>query len=48
MSYFNNFERLFMQRSLELIDTYEGEYETTQLLNTLIGLLFFQMKECRI
>ncbi|KAB0498267.1 HEPN family nuclease [Pseudomonas lini] len=41
MSYFNNFERLFMQRSLELIDTYEGEYETTQLLNTLIGLLFF-------
>lgn len=41
MSYFNNFERLFMQRSLELVDTYEGEYETTQLLNTLIGLLFF-------
>lgn len=41
MSYFNNFERVFMQRSLELIDTYSGEYETTQLLNGLIGLLFF-------
>ena len=41
MSYFNNFERLFMQRSLELVDTYQGEYETTQLLNALIGLLFF-------
>ena len=41
MSYFNNFERLFMQRSLELVDTYKGEYETTQLLNGLIGLLFF-------
>lgn len=41
MSYFSNFERVFMQRSLELIDTYSGEYETTQLLNGLIGLLFF-------
>ncbi|CAI8783847.1 pEK499_p136 domain-containing protein [Pseudomonas sp. IT-93MI4] len=41
MSYFNNFEQVFMQRSLELIDTYNGEYETTQLLNGLIGLLFF-------
>lgn len=41
MSYFNNFERLFMQRSLELVDTYQGEYETTQLLNALIGLVFF-------
>ncbi len=41
MSYFNNFERIVMQRSLELIDTYSGEYETTQLLNGLIGLLFF-------
>ncbi|KZN16194.1 MULTISPECIES: HEPN family nuclease [Pseudomonas] len=41
MSYFNNFERLFMQRSLELVDTYQGEYESTQLLNGLIGLLFF-------
>ena len=41
MSYFNNFERLFMQRSLELVDSYQGEYETTHLLNGLIGLLFF-------
>ncbi|WLG82740.1 HEPN family nuclease [Pseudomonas cucumis] len=41
MSYFNNFEQLFMRRSLELIDTYQGEYETTQLLNAFIGLLFF-------
>lgn len=47
MSYFNNFERLFMQRSLELIDTYNGEYETTQLLNGLIGLLFFPHERMR-
>lgn len=47
MSYFNNFERLFMQRSLELIDTYDGEYETTQLLNGLIGLLFFPHERMR-
>lgn len=47
MSYFNNFERLFMQRSLELIDTYNGEYETTQLLNGFIGLLFFPHERMR-
>lgn len=47
MSYFNNFERLFMQRSLELIDTYNGKYETTQLLNALIGLLFFPHERMR-
>lgn len=47
MSYFNSFERLFMQRSLELIDTYNGEYETTQLLNGLIGLLFFPHERMR-
>ncbi|MNE71949.1 hypothetical protein D3C80_1678570 [compost metagenome] len=47
MSYFNNFERLFMQRSLELVDTYQGEYETTQLLNALIGLLFFPHEKMR-
>lgn len=47
MSYFNNFERLFMQRSLNLIDTYNGEYETTQLLNGLIGLLFFPHEKMR-
>ncbi|MGY5798303.1 HEPN family nuclease [Rheinheimera faecalis] len=41
MSYFNNFERIFMERSLVLVDSYQGEYETTQLLNGLIGLLFF-------
>ena len=47
MSYFNNFERLFMQRSLNLIDTYNGEHETTQLLNGLIGLLFFPHERMR-
>lgn len=47
MSYFNNFERIFMQRSLELIDTYNGEYETTQLLNGLVGLLFFPYERMR-
>jgi hypothetical protein len=36
-----------MQRSLELIDTYNGEYETTQLLNGLIGLLFFPHERMR-
>lgn len=41
MSYFNNFERLFMERSLELVDSYRGEYETTLLLNCLVGLLLF-------
>jgi hypothetical protein len=30
-----------MQRSLHLIETYSGDYETTQLLNGLIGFLFF-------
>ena len=47
MSYFNNFERLFMLRSLELIEAYSGEYETTQLLNGLIGLLFFPHERMR-
>lgn len=47
MSYFSNFERIFMQRSLELIESYEGEYETTQLLNGLIGLLFFPHEKMR-
>lgn len=47
MSYFNNFERLFMQRSLELIDTYKSEYEATQLMNGLIGLLFFPHERMR-
>ncbi|WP_082341992.1 HEPN family nuclease [Pseudomonas thivervalensis] len=47
MSYFNSFERLFMQRSLNLIDTYNGEYETTLLLNGLIGLLFFPHERMR-
>ena len=47
MSYFNDFERIFMHRSLDLIDTYSGEYETTQLLNGLIGLLFFPYEKMR-
>lgn len=47
MSYFSNFERIFMQRSLELMETYNGEYETTQLLNGLIGLLFFPHEKMR-
>ncbi|MGN4049261.1 HEPN family nuclease [Pseudomonas sp. SM4] len=47
MSYFGDFERVFMRRSLELVDTYNGEYETTQLLNGLIGLLFFPHEKMR-
>lgn len=47
MSYFNNFERLFMQRSVDLVCRYEGEYETTLLLNGLIGLLFFPHERMR-
>lgn len=47
MSYFNDFERLFMRRSLELIEAYNGEYETTLLLNALVGLLFFPHERMR-
>lgn len=47
MSYFNDFERLFMRRSLKLIEAYSGEYETTLLLNTLVGLLFFPHERMR-
>ncbi|MES2025267.1 MAG: HEPN family nuclease [Pseudomonadota bacterium] len=39
MSYFSNFERLFMQRTLEIVDDYKGDYDTTLLLNCLLGLL---------
>lgn len=39
MSFNSDFERAFVERSLSIVRNYQGEYETTLLLNCLLGLL---------
>jgi HEPN pEK499 p136 len=39
MEYKQQFERDFMRRTLELVRTYHGSYDSTNLLNCLLGLL---------
>ncbi len=39
MEYKQEFERDFMRRTLELLKQYKGPYDTTLLLNCLLGLL---------
>lgn len=39
MQYENDFHRSFMKRTQKNLDDYQGEYEATQLINSLLGLL---------
>lgn len=39
MEYAEQFELDFMRRTLEVLDTYRGEYDATILVNCLLGLL---------
>lgn len=46
MSYNSDFERAFMERSLELVQNYHGPYDATLLLNCLLGLLVVPKEAC--
>lgn len=46
MSFNSDFERAFMERSLELVQRYEGPYDATLLLNCLLGLLIVPKESC--
>ena len=46
MSYNSDFERAFIQRSLELVQAYRGPYDATLLLNCLLGLLIVPKESC--
>ncbi len=46
MSFNSDFERAFIQRSLELVKQYEGPYDATLLLNCLLGLLVVPKESC--
>lgn len=46
MSYNSDFERAFIQRSLELVRQYRGPYDATLLLNCLLGLLIVPKESC--
>ena len=39
MSYLDDFEHSFMQRTLEILRSYEGHFDATMLINCLLGLL---------
>lgn len=39
MKYEDEFERDFMRRTLQLVETYRGPHDATLLLNSLLGLL---------
>jgi len=39
MSYLDDFERSFMQRTLEILQSYKGHFDATMLINCLLGLL---------
>lgn len=39
MSYLSNFERSFSERTLRLVQDYNGPYDATLILNCLLGLL---------
>lgn len=46
MSYNSDFERAFMERSLELVRAYKGPYDATLLLNCLLCLLVVPKESC--
>jgi hypothetical protein len=46
MSFNSDFERAFIQRSLTLVQQYEGSYDATLLLNCLLGLLIVPKESC--
>lgn len=46
MSYNSDFERAFIERSLMLIQQYNGPYDATLLLNCLLGLLVVPKESC--
>lgn len=46
MSFNSDFERAFIQRSLILVQEYEGPYDATLLLNCLLGLLIVPKESC--
>jgi hypothetical protein len=39
MSYLSHFEHSFVENTLALVDSYEGKYDATILVNCLLGLL---------
>jgi hypothetical protein len=39
MSYLTNFERSFSDHTLKLVESYEGPYDATLIVNCLLGLL---------
>jgi hypothetical protein len=39
------FERDFMRRTLELVRSYRGPYDATDLLNCLLGLLIVRISD---
>jgi HEPN pEK499 p136 len=46
MSFNSDFDRAFMERSLELVKQYRGPYDATLLLNCLLGLLIVPKEAC--
>lgn len=46
MSYNSDFERAFIQRSLKLVQEYQGPHDATLLLNCLLGLLIVPKESC--
>ena len=46
MSYNSDFERAFIERSLELVKQYNGPFDATLLLNCLLGLLLVPKETC--
>lgn len=46
MSFNSDFERAFIQRSLALVQNYQGPYDASLLLNCLLGLLIVPKESC--
>ena len=46
MSYNTDFERAFIERSLILVQEYQGPFDATLLLNCLLGLLVVPKESC--
>ena len=46
MSYNSDFERAFIERSLVLVQGYNGPFDATLLLNCLLGLLIVPNESC--
>jgi len=46
MSYNSDFERAFIERSLQLVQQYRGPFDATLLLNCLLGLLVVPKESC--